>query len=68
MKKPFDLQKGWLLWAGIGIVGAVVAISLTGVAASLFRPDKPQREVQNRVILLGTQTQVHMLCILVAVV
>lgn len=46
------------MWAGIGIVGAVVAISLTGVAASLFRADKPQREVRNWVIILGTQAQV----------
>ncbi|KAF7123914.1 hypothetical protein RHSIM_Rhsim12G0063600 [Rhododendron simsii] len=58
LKKPFDLQRGWLLWAGIGIVGAVIAISLTGVAASLFRADKPQREVRNWVIILGTQAQV----------
>ncbi|XP_058193432.1 uncharacterized protein LOC131310446 [Rhododendron vialii] len=52
LKKPFDLQRGWLLWAGIGIVGAVVAISLTGVAASLFRADKPQRETDALVTLL----------------
>ncbi|KAG5521205.1 hypothetical protein RHGRI_033681 [Rhododendron griersonianum] len=52
LKKPFDLQRGWLLWAGIGIVGAVVAISLTGVAASLFRADKPQRETDALVRLL----------------
>lgn len=35
------------MWAGVGIVGAVIAISLTGVATSLFSADKPQREVRN---------------------
>lgn len=61
------------MWAGVGIVGAVIAISLTGVATSLFSADKPQREVRNLYcvvsqkerqeiglyfVVLGTQTQV----------
>lgn len=52
LKKPFDLQRGWLVWAGVGIVGAVIAISLTGVATSLFSADKPQRETDALVRLL----------------
>ncbi|KVI05562.1 hypothetical protein Ccrd_016121 [Cynara cardunculus var. scolymus] len=43
-RDPFDLQRGWLLWAGIGLVGALVTISLAGVAMSLFSGEAPQRE------------------------
>lgn len=35
------------MWAGIGLVGAVAAISLTGVAVSFFSGESPQREVRN---------------------
>ncbi|MCL7052019.1 hypothetical protein MKW94_005109 [Papaver nudicaule] len=44
LKEPFNLQKGWLLWAGIGIGGAIGAIALTGVAMALFSGDNPERE------------------------
>lgn len=44
LKEPFNLQRGWLLWAGIGLVGAIAAISLTGVAMSTFNGEPPQRE------------------------
>ncbi|XP_059316759.1 uncharacterized protein LOC132067513 [Lycium ferocissimum] len=44
LKEPFNLQRGWLLWAGIGLVGAIGAIALTGVAMSTFNGDPPQRE------------------------
>ncbi|CAN4124462.1 unnamed protein product [Withania somnifera] len=44
LKEPFNLQRGWLLWAGIGLVGAVAAIALTGVAMSTFNGEPPQRE------------------------
>lgn len=46
LKEPFNLQRGWLLWAGIGLVGAVAAIALTGVAMSTFNGEPPQREVR----------------------
>ncbi|CAN4081263.1 unnamed protein product [Withania somnifera] len=36
LKEPFNLQRGWLLWSGIGLAGAVAAIALTGVAMSTF--------------------------------
>lgn len=34
------------MWGGIGLVGAVGAIALTGVALSLFRTETPEREVR----------------------
>ncbi|CAL0331222.1 unnamed protein product [Lupinus luteus] len=52
LREPFNLQKGWLLWAGIGLVGALVAISLTGVAVSFFNGEAPQRETDALVSLL----------------
>ncbi|KAF3431454.1 hypothetical protein FNV43_RR26185 [Rhamnella rubrinervis] len=52
VREPFSLQKGWLLWAGIGLVGAVMAISLTGAAMSLFSGESPQRETDALVRLL----------------
>ncbi|KAJ4829634.1 hypothetical protein Tsubulata_029308 [Turnera subulata] len=47
LREPFNLQKGWLLWAGIGLAGAVLGISLIGVAMSAFSGEAPQREVRN---------------------
>ncbi|KAH7515936.1 hypothetical protein FEM48_Zijuj10G0081200 [Ziziphus jujuba var. spinosa] len=52
VKEPFSLQKGWLLWAGIGLVGALTAIALTGAATSLFSGESPQRETDALVKLL----------------
>ncbi|KAK3025381.1 hypothetical protein RJ639_044921 [Escallonia herrerae] len=52
LKEPFNLQKGWLLWAGIGLVGALIAIAATGAAMSLFSGDNPQRETNALVRLL----------------
>ncbi|XP_021299713.1 uncharacterized protein LOC110428257 isoform X2 [Herrania umbratica] len=52
LKEPFNLQKGWVLWAVIGLVGAIIAISLTGAAMSLFRGEDPQRETDALVRLL----------------
>ncbi|XP_077224550.1 CAAX amino terminal protease family protein [Tasmannia lanceolata] len=43
-EEPFNLQKGWLLWAGIGFVGALLAIALTGAGLALFNGETPQRE------------------------
>ncbi|XVE91485.1 hypothetical protein REPUB_Repub01dG0014200 [Reevesia pubescens] len=52
LKEPFNLKKGWLLWAVIGLVGALIAIALTGAALSLFRGEDPQRETDALVRLL----------------
>ncbi|KAH9626713.1 hypothetical protein KSS87_017412 [Heliosperma pusillum] len=52
MREPFNLKKGWLLWAGIGLVGALGAIALTGVALSFFSSESPQRETDALVRLL----------------
>ena len=47
LRDPFSLQKGWLMWAGIGLFGAIIAIALTGAAMSLFSGETPEREVRN---------------------
>ncbi|XVF03342.1 hypothetical protein REPUB_Repub04eG0252900 [Reevesia pubescens] len=52
LKEPFNLKKGWLLWAVIGLVGALIAIALTGAALSLVRGEEPQRETDALVRLL----------------
>ncbi|KAK7386978.1 hypothetical protein VNO78_27398 [Psophocarpus tetragonolobus] len=52
LREPFNLQKGWLLYAGVGLVGALIAISLTGVAVSFFNGETPQRETDALVRLL----------------
>ncbi|KAK3223053.1 hypothetical protein Dsin_010078 [Dipteronia sinensis] len=53
LREPFNLQKGWLLWAGISLAGAVSAIALTGAAMSLFNGEEPpQRETDALVQLL----------------
>ncbi|KAK6931225.1 hypothetical protein RJ641_003018 [Dillenia turbinata] len=52
LKEPFNLQKGWLLWAGAGLVGALLAIALTGAAMSFFGGETPQRETDALVRLL----------------
>lgn len=52
LREPFNLQKGWLLWAGFGLVGAIIAIALTGVAVSFFSGETPQRETDALVRLL----------------
>ncbi|GAU44207.1 hypothetical protein TSUD_370700 [Trifolium subterraneum] len=52
LREPFNLQKGWLLWAGVGLVGALLAIGLTGYAVSFFNGETPQRETDALVRLL----------------
>ncbi|KAJ9709289.1 hypothetical protein PVL29_000984 [Vitis rotundifolia] len=52
LREPFSLQKGWLLWAGIGLLGAIIAIALTGAAMSLFSGETPERETDALVRLL----------------
>lgn len=51
-REPFNLQKGWLLWAGIGLAGALASIALTGAVMSLVRGENPQRETDALVLLL----------------
>ncbi|KAG8366342.1 hypothetical protein BUALT_Bualt17G0069900 [Buddleja alternifolia] len=52
-REPFDLKKGWLLWAGIGLGGALAAIAATGAAMSFFNGETPpQRETDALVQLL----------------
>ncbi|KAG6764413.1 hypothetical protein POTOM_031881 [Populus tomentosa] len=52
LKEPFNLEKGWLLWAGIGLASALLAVALTGVAVSTFSGETPQRETDALVRLL----------------
>ncbi|PWA48425.1 CAAX amino terminal protease family protein [Artemisia annua] len=69
LRDPFNLQSGWLLWAGIGLIGALVSVSLAGVAMSFFNGDPPQRETDalaRLLPLIGSSsaryiTLVHML-------
>ncbi|CAL1390177.1 unnamed protein product [Linum trigynum] len=51
-KEPFDLRRGWLLWAGIGLGSAVVAIALTGFVVSTFNGETQEREADALVRLL----------------
>ncbi|KAJ6429996.1 hypothetical protein OIU84_021414 [Salix udensis] len=52
LKEPFNLQKGWLLWAGIGLASALLAVALTGVVVSTLSGETPQRETDALVRLL----------------
>ncbi|KAG6485961.1 hypothetical protein ZIOFF_054528 [Zingiber officinale] len=52
LTKPFDLRDGWLLWAGIGLLGALIAIALTGTTLSIFHGENPQREQTDALIRL----------------
>ncbi|TVU05743.1 hypothetical protein EJB05_48924 [Eragrostis curvula] len=51
-RDPFNLQNGWLLWAGIGIFVAVVAIAIAGVAMTFLNGETPQRETDSLVLIL----------------
>ncbi|KAL7132854.1 hypothetical protein ABFS83_12G102900 [Erythranthe nasuta] len=51
LREPFDLRKGWLLWAGIGYVGARAAVYLTNSAMS-FINYRPKREIDCIMILV----------------
>ncbi|RZS05893.1 hypothetical protein BHM03_00036446 [Ensete ventricosum] len=46
LKEPFDLRDGWLLWAGVGLLGALIAIALIGFALNIFSGENPHREVR----------------------
>ncbi|XP_057530687.1 uncharacterized protein LOC130809075 [Amaranthus tricolor] len=66
LKEPFNLQKGWLLWAGIGLAGALGAIVLTGVVLSFFSGENPERETDALVRLLPLigSSEVSTVCLL----
>ncbi|CAI0402094.1 unnamed protein product [Linum tenue] len=51
-KEPFNLRRGWLLWAGIGLGSAVLAIALTGFVVSTFNGETQEREADALVRLL----------------
>ncbi|KAL0421090.1 UNVERIFIED_CONTAM: hypothetical protein Slati_3131900 [Sesamum latifolium] len=51
-REPFNLEKGWLLWAGIGLGGALAAIAVTGAAMSFLNGEPSQRETDALVRLL----------------
>ncbi|CAA0822299.1 CAAX amino terminal protease family protein [Striga hermonthica] len=51
-RNPFDLKKGWLLYAGAGLGGALAAIAITGAAMTFFNGEPPQRETDALVLLL----------------
>ncbi|KAK6159964.1 hypothetical protein DH2020_003345 [Rehmannia glutinosa] len=51
-REPFDLKKGWLLWAGVGLGGALAAIAVTGAVMSFFNGETPQRETDALMMLL----------------
>ncbi|WCJ19136.1 CAAX amino terminal protease family protein [Euphorbia peplus] len=52
VREPFDIQKGWIVWAVIGLVVAILGVALTGFAMSTFNGDPPQRETDSLVRLL----------------
>ncbi|KAJ8760921.1 hypothetical protein K2173_021959 [Erythroxylum novogranatense] len=52
LREPFNLQKGWLLWAGIGLFGAILGIALAGFTMSALNGETPQRETDALVKLL----------------
>ncbi|KAM5583368.1 hypothetical protein ABKV19_003324 [Rosa sericea] len=58
-REPFSLQRGWLLWAGIGLVGAVAAVALTGAATSFFSGQTPERE-EDEGVHWGIQNGLHL--------
>jgi hypothetical protein len=49
IKEPFKLRDGWLLWAVIGLFGAVISIALVGAAMSYLNGEPPEREVRHAI-------------------
>ncbi|KAL8533837.1 hypothetical protein ACS0TY_010017 [Phlomoides rotata] len=52
LRDPFNLKKGWLLWAGVALGAALAAIAVTGAALSFFNGETPPRETDALVRLL----------------
>ncbi|XP_027909778.1 uncharacterized protein LOC114168973 [Vigna unguiculata] len=73
LREPFNLQKGWLLWAGVGLVSAFIANVLTRVAVSIFSGGPPKGQTDALVILaplvgssnLGTACRLVVSCVLI---
>lgn len=47
IRDPLNLQRGWLLWAGVGLAGALASIAVTGAVLSSFNGGSTEREVRN---------------------
>ncbi|CAL5081425.1 unnamed protein product [Urochloa decumbens] len=52
IKEPFKLRNGWLLWAGVGLFGAIISIALVGAAMTYLNGETPERETDSLVLLL----------------
>ncbi|KGN51910.1 uncharacterized protein LOC101219539 [Cucumis sativus] len=52
IRDPLNLQRGWLLWAAVGLVGALASIAVTGAVLSSFNGGSTQRETDALVRLL----------------
>ncbi|KAK8941538.1 hypothetical protein KSP40_PGU008664 [Platanthera guangdongensis] len=52
LKEPFNLQNGWLIWAGVGLFGALISVALVGILLNMFTPEQPQRETDALIRLL----------------
>ncbi|OEL25258.1 hypothetical protein BAE44_0013724 [Dichanthelium oligosanthes] len=52
IKEPFKLENGWLLWAGVGLFGAIISIALAGAAMTYLNGETPERETDSLVLLL----------------
>lgn len=42
--KPFNLERGWLLWAGIGFISACILVQLSSLAQASFDGHEPVRD------------------------
>ncbi|KAM7249986.1 hypothetical protein ACFE04_021869 [Oxalis oulophora] len=51
LREPFNLERGWLFWAGIGLGSAVAGITLIGALSSLGG-ETPERSTDALVLLL----------------
>lgn len=59
IKEPFKLQNGWLLWAGVGLFGAIISIALAGAAMTYLNGETPEREVRQNICFSNWTFLVH---------
>ncbi|KAG0448938.1 hypothetical protein HPP92_027580 [Vanilla planifolia] len=52
LKDPINLQKGWLLWAGIGLLCAIAIVVLVGFLLNIINSERPEREADVLIKLL----------------
>ena len=45
LKKPFDLESGWLLWSIIGFFSACILVNVEAIAESALKGGDPPRDV-----------------------